>query len=241
VGRNQRANDEKAKIMNTYVYASIKSWNLNEFENIKKSIKGNWVLITNKLELNKKKLEMINPDYIFFPHWNWIVPQEITGNFNCVCFHMTDVPYGRGGSPLQNLIVRGHDCTKLTALKMTSELDAGDVYHKVDLSLHGSAQEIFERASKLVNEMIKYIIERRPILTKQQGVPTYFERRKPKQSVISDTMNKVALYDHIRMLDAEGYPKAYIEIDKAKIEFSNALIDELGNLTANATFIEFEE
>ncbi len=26
--------------------------------------------------------------------------------FECVCFHMTDVPYGRGGSPLQNLIIR---------------------------------------------------------------------------------------------------------------------------------------
>ncbi len=37
--------------------------------------------------------------------------------------HMTDVPYGRGGSPLQNLIARGHTSTKLTAMRMTAEVD----------------------------------------------------------------------------------------------------------------------
>jgi len=37
---------------------------------------------------------------------------------------MTDVPYGRGGSPLQNLIVRGHTETKLTALRCVRDLDA---------------------------------------------------------------------------------------------------------------------
>ena len=74
----------------------------------------------------------LKPRYVFFPHWSWKVPDDILGATECVCFHMTDVPFGRGGSPLQNLIVRGHTETRVSALRMVSEPDAGPVYMKRD-------------------------------------------------------------------------------------------------------------
>ncbi len=49
-------------------------------------------------------------------------------NFNCVVFHMTDLPFGRGGSPLQNLISRGIYKTKISAIKVVKEIDAGPIY-----------------------------------------------------------------------------------------------------------------
>src|SRR2546427_4886313 len=57
-----------------------------------------------KQELAAEKLKQIRPDFVFFPHWSWPIPEEIHSQFECVIFHMTDLPYGRGGSPLQNLI-----------------------------------------------------------------------------------------------------------------------------------------
>lgn len=103
-----------------------------------------------------------NPKYIFFLHWSWKVPLEIINNYECVCFHMTDVPYGRGGSPLQNLVVRGHRRTKLTALRMTEDFDAGPVYLKKDLTLGGNAEEIYIRACYLSAEMIHRIVLEHP-------------------------------------------------------------------------------
>ena len=47
---------------------------------------------------------------------------------------MTDLPYGRGGSPLQNLIVRGHKHTMISAIKCVKELDAGPIYLKKPLT-----------------------------------------------------------------------------------------------------------
>lgn len=83
------------------------------------------------------------------------MPREITDNWECVVFHMTDLPYGRGGSPLQNLIVRGHKDTKISAVRMTEKLDGGPVYMKHALFLDGSAQEIFVRCSDIIfQEMI---------------------------------------------------------------------------------------
>jgi hypothetical protein len=62
---------------------------------------------------------------------------------------MSDVPYGRGGSPLQNLIVRGHRETKISELRMVADMDAGPVYRKEYLSLDGSARAIFECGAQI--------------------------------------------------------------------------------------------
>ena len=64
-----------------------------------------------------------------------IIPKKIYSNYDCIVFHMTDLPYGRGGSPLQNLIVRGHKETKISALNVQSGLDTGDIYLKKKLIL----------------------------------------------------------------------------------------------------------
>ncbi|SNC66947.1 methionyl-tRNA formyltransferase [Marinobacter sp. es.048] len=163
--------------------------------------------------------------YIFFLHWNWLVPEDIWKNHESVCFHMTDVPYGRGGSPLQNLIVRGHKDTKLTALRMVREMDAGPVYVKRDLSLKGTAAEIYQRAGELSFEIIQWIVGNQPEPEPQSGEPVVFKRRKPEQSILPGTGSLEGLYDHIRMLDAPTYPLAFIEYGEFVIEFSDARVE----------------
>jgi methionyl-tRNA formyltransferase len=79
----------------------------------------------------------------------------------CVVFHMTDVPFGRGGSPLQNLIARGIYETRLSALRCEAEVDAGTVYLKRSLSLHGLGEEIFMRAADAMAPMISEIVTHR--------------------------------------------------------------------------------
>ena len=76
---------------------------------------------------------------------------------------MTDLPYGRGGSPSQNLIKRKHRATKITAILCDNGLDTGDIYLKEDLSLEGSAEEIFLRADKIIEHMIEEIVRTEPV------------------------------------------------------------------------------
>lgn len=115
--------------------------------------------------------------YLFFPYWSWKIPKVLLERFECVGFHMTDLPYGRGGSPLQNLILRDHKDTMLSAFRITEELDAGPIYLKRPLSLDGSAQEIFDRASNIIyNDMIPFIILNNPIPIPQTGKVVLFKR-----------------------------------------------------------------
>ncbi len=209
-----------------FVVATIKPWNIDAFHRQTLGLPGQWHLIESVGELNIKRLHDINPRYIFFPHWSWRVPEEILNCFECVCFHLTDVPYGRGGSPLQNLIVRGHHETKVSALRMVTEIDAGPVYMKRPLSLEGSAEEIFERLADVVFNMIGAIIASEPNPIPQMGEPLDFVRRTPEESELPLTGKMSAMYDHIRMLDARTYPPAFLEWGDFRLEFFDARIRE---------------
>ncbi len=208
----------------TYLVVGCKAWNRLAFDEEISHYPGQWVFVGEREQLSPALAEKFKPRYIFFLHWSWIVPNEIVEHYECVCFHMADVPYGRGGSPLQNLIVRGHRQTKLTALRMVTELDSGPVYLKEDLSLEGNAEEIYIRASYLSAKMIRRIVEECPEPIPQSGEPTLFKRRKPSESRIPPMDSLQALYDFIRMLDAEGYPHAFLEYDGFRCEFRRAAL-----------------
>ena len=174
------------------------------------------------LELESLLAERPNPLYIFFPHWSWILPEKIWSRHECVMFHMTDLPFGRGGSPLQNLIVRGFSETKISAFRCNADVDDGPIYFKSDLSLYGSAEEIFLRAKGIMHSMILKILRERTVPEPQQGAPVCFSRRVASDGDIGnlDTLEKV--YDYIRMLDADGYPPAFLNVKGLRLEFKRA-------------------
>lgn len=209
--------------MKFLIYNSNKPQN-SKFDCILK--KYDCKLFSEKDELNVEILGEYAPDYIFFPHWSYIIPANIYEKYECIVFHMTDLPFGRGGSPLQNLIVRGITKTKVSAIKVVKELDAGDIYLKKALSLHGRANEIYSRAASIVAEMIEEIIAVKPIPQPQKGEVVSFSRRTPEQSNIGGLDSLEEIYNFIRMLDAPGYPKAFLETENFIVEFHNAEQEE---------------
>ena len=218
------------------IIATIKSWNIERAYAMQKQYEGihEIRIFTKKEDLTPEAVAQFQPDYIFLPHWSYLLSGEITNNWNCVVFHMTDLPYGRGGSPLQNLIVRGHKDTKISAIQVTPRLDDGPVYMKEALSLEGSAQEIFERCSEIIfTRMIPVFLEQKPTPVPQEGEPVIFKRRKPEESRLTEEMPLDKIYDYIRMLDAEGYPRAYMDFGPYRLEFEQAqLSSDLNELEA---------
>ena len=200
---------------------SSRPWNTGLAQRLQVQLTRPVHTIASPAALSREAVEKLDPEWIFVPHWSHLIPESIWGQWPTVIFHMTDLPYGRGGSPMQNLIQRGHSNTMLTALRCGAELDAGDVYLKEDLSLYGSAEEIFLRADTLIEQMILRIVNESPAPQPQQGDPVLFSRRKPAQSNLANCNagDLDAYYNQIRMLDAEGYPHAFMEINDIRLEF----------------------
>ena len=210
----------KKKTQN-FIIASTKEWHFRELIDSEVKFDGDWHFIKNDKDLTIDKLKKIMPEIIFFPHWHYHVPKEIVSQFECICFHETEVPYGRGGSPIQNLILEGKENTKITALRMTDQFDAGPIYLQEEFNLNGLAEEIYLRSAKVINKMIQKIIVERPYPRDQIGDIHIFKRRKPSESLIGKDVDDLEkLFDFIRMLDAKDYPKANINFNNFIIEFS---------------------
>ncbi|ECQ7109197.1 formyltransferase family protein [Campylobacter jejuni] len=206
------------------IIVTLKKWNIKNFNKIREILPAyNFILIKTKEDLNLNYIQKINPKYIFFPHWSFIIPDEIYQNYACIVFHMSDLPFGRGGSPLQNLILQNIKKTKISALKVCKDLDAGDIYLKCKLDISkDSAQKIYKKASKIIFfKMIPYILTNNPKPIPQNGKPTFFKRRTPDQSCLNslENPNLEKIFDFIRILDAPSYPKAFLELKNLKIEF----------------------
>lgn len=207
-----------------YILLTPKTWHNNLFKELSARNPEEWLHIERKEDFTVEKLREINPQYVFIPHWSYIIPKEIFENYTCIVFHMTDLPYGRGGSPLQNLIARGFVETKISAIKVEEGLDTGPIYLKRDVGLHGTAEEIFIRMAKIIEEMIVRIIDEELYPVAQHGTEVVFKRRKPEDSNIAQLETLEQVYDYIRMLDCEGYPNAFIEVGNLRFEFKRASI-----------------
>ncbi|MDF5690834.1 formyltransferase family protein [Aquirufa aurantiipilula] len=224
--------------MKSYILVSDKKWHDELFLTLKNSIPANWERIKSRDEFEYLNLEKINPDKIFIPHWSHIIPKDIFEKFECIVFHMTDLPFGRGGSPLQNLINLGFEQTKISALKVSRELDAGPIYCKNDLSLLGTAEEIFIRSSNIVGDMIRDIIYKNLEPIVQEGEVVVFKRRKPEEGDISNLSDLSKVYDYIRMLDAATYPSAFLETEFFRFEFTRASLKSNEIILADVRIIK---
>ncbi len=217
-----------------YVIASSRKWNEEMAVRLPISTGKEFILIRNKEDFTAERLAEISPRYIFVPHWSYFIPPSVYETFECVIFHMTDLPFGRGGSPLQNLIARGISESKISAVKCMAAVDAGPVYMKKPISLHGTADEIYMRASRVIEEMIVEIVNNEPIPCEQDGEVVCFERRKPEDGNINGLSELTEVFDYIRMLDADGYPKAFLETEHFRLEFQRASLRR-GNVVADVT------
>ena len=208
-----------------YVIVSSQPW----FKNHPKSDdfkEFDFIEIYKKEELTLEYLAKINPRYIFFTHWNWIVPSDIFKAYECVVFHTAPLPYGRGGSPIQNLIVRKHKTAPVCALRMTEVIDGGPIYCSKEVKLQGTIDEIFKEIAVVVEELIIYICRCEPTPKAQIGEPFYFKRLTQVDNEISEHLMLDEIYDRIRMVDGQNYPKAFMKYGSYKIEFSRASLAE---------------
>lgn len=174
----------------------------------------------------EEELQRIQPDWIFFFHWSEIVKKEIYNNFNCVVVHTGLLPEFRGGSPIQNQIVMGVQTTDVNLLKMEQSVDSGSVYCKKAISLQGTLSDIWLTISNVTFELIKKCIyENSPPVPQNKTNLKPLKRRK-LQPINFNSDDLFEIYDEIRMMDDDHYPKSFVFIDNYKLEFTRSKLQQ---------------
>jgi len=162
------------------------------------------------------------PDWIFFLHWSKIVPSHIHQKYSCVVIHTGNLPQNRGGSPIQNQILEGIVKTKVNALQMSDEVDAGDIYCSAPMTLQGDLTDIWRTIADLSYDLICKCISGDYTLQKQLGMKQVYKRRKDNEILFDKAEDLIQIYNQIRMLDAEQYPSAQLNFKNYKLEFNRA-------------------
>lgn len=125
-------------------------------------------------------LSEMEPRYAFFLNWSARVPADLLERYECVNMHCTPLPYGRGGHPIENLILNGFKTTTMTAHRMVAEIDAGPVYYQGgSIGLSGAKAEILARFVDPCAAIIRRIVESEPEPMPQGGRVVKFSRLSP--------------------------------------------------------------
>tara|TARA_R100001129_G_scaffold183737_2_gene166872 strand:+ start:857 stop:1525 length:669 start_codon:yes stop_codon:yes gene_type:complete len=176
-----------------------------------------------------------NPDWIFFLHWSSFVPAEIYENYRCVVIHTSNLPHGRGGSPLQNQILEGINESRVNALVMGEQLDAGAIYCSLPITLQGSLVDIWLSIADQAFHLIQNCVEHSPTPIEQQGDVHVYKRNKNNILPLEAEDDIVNIHKFIQMLDAEGYPSAFYDIGGFRLEFSRSKLNDSGSLISDVT------
>lgn len=195
---------------------TYRSWAIDIYEKLYEVYKNqhNFLIYKAKDEFDADNLKAFKPDLILWYGWSWIIEGEFLNQYESVMLHPSPLPKYRGGSPIQNQIIRGEKVSAVTLFKMNEGLDKGDIYVQLPYALSGSLDDIFKRISELGFAATCNIIEGNYKLRPQDhDQSTYFKRRKPEDSEITikeiQTESAEYLYNKIRMLN-DPYPNAYI-------------------------------
>jgi len=208
-----------------------RDWAKNIYIKLKKNKKNNQLFyFHNKKKGLTKKIKEIKPDFILFYGWSWMIEKNIFSKYNCLMLHPSPLPKFRGGSPIQNQIIRNINKSAVTIFKINEIIDGGDIIYQSKLSLKGSLNDIFIRMSKIGFSATQKILNSKKIKQKKQNhsKATYYNRRKPEESEITIKELKesslVYIFNKLRML-ADPYPNPFIKIKKKKLIIKSFKID----------------
>ena len=228
MGKNKESNRTNKK--NLIIIAS-------KFESMNSIIEANFKHVNHELIIvnSPEEFENLVDKYaerikvIFLFHWSKILEPKLLTNYKVIGFHTGDLPQGRGGSPIQNHILRKMYATYICSFQVVNEVDEGPVYQKVGIDLsNGTILEIIQRNLIICCKMASdFLVEDFAAIPQADSRAILkFNRLQAEDSRIPTNLDSLEdLHDRIRMVDGFDYPKAFIEFGDFRIEFDSSALE----------------
>ncbi len=151
----------------------------------------------------------------FFLGCTRLVPAAILArNHRNLIVHESDLPIGRGFSPLSWQILQGRAEIQICLLEAAEVADSGPVIYRDSLRFEGhelidelrSAQGLMTTALCL-----KYLnASEPPVGIPQTGEPSTYPRRTPADSRLDPELSIAAQFDLLRVVDNDRYPAFFV-------------------------------
>ena len=151
-------------------------------------------------------------DILFLISVTEIVKQEVRNRFkHSLVIHGSDLPEGRGWSPIVWQIIHGSDKFTVTLFEAVDQVDAGDVWKKQSFTLEGHElyneinEKLFETELALMDFALKNSTIINPI-PQPKANSSYFKRRKSEDSELDPQKTIAEQFDLMRVADPNRFP-----------------------------------
>ena len=184
-----------------------------------------------------------------------IIPQEIIDLFTpaIVNVHPSLLPKYRGPSPIESVILNGDTKTGVSLMKLSKEMDAGDIYsqEEIKLSKTETASELYKICGKIGAEMLvrdlpKIISGELKGEKQDNSLAEYCKLLKKSDSILNPE-NQTTKQAEQQIRAFEIFPKSRIQIDDylvviktAKVVNSNPENSPLTLKFADGEFLEIK-
>lgn len=136
-------------------------------------------------------------------------------NKHNIVVHQSDLPSGKGWSPLAWQILEGKNNIPITLFEANEKIDSGDYYIKDFATLDGSelAEEARNKVVSVMNKMIlKFISDFSTMKpTKQTGTESFYRKRNVEDSKLDINKTISEQFNLLRVVDNERYPAFFIK------------------------------
>lgn len=157
-------------------------------------------------------------DLCFFLGCGQLVsPEQLTMHSHNMVVHASDLPRGRGWSPLTWQVLEGRRRVPVTLLEAVASVDAGDIYLQqwIDLAGHELLGEIREEIALATQALCRAFVNKYPDVVEQarpqSGEPSYYPRRGPADSMLNPNQSLADQFELLRVVDNDRYP-AFFEL-----------------------------
>lgn len=150
-------------------------------------------------------------DIAFYLSCTRLTPGEMLDrNALNLVVHASDLPRGRGFSPLVWQVLEGMNEIPLTMITMTEQADAGDIVMKRRIMFEGHElnDEMRDRMGRAIMAMCLDLLDQHePLgLQPQRGEPSWYRKRGPQDSRLDPDISIADQFDLLRVVDNERYP-----------------------------------
>jgi len=161
-------------------------------------------------------------DILFLLSCNRLLPENILSrHINNIIVHESDLPKGKGWSPLSWQVEAGYNEIPITLFEAAKKVDNGAWYlkDKIILSGYELIDEIREKQLRKTLEMIDYFLKNYPMFPKpQKGDETFYPKRNFKHQELDINATIMDMFNKLRVCDNERYP-AHFYINNKKYIF----------------------
>ena len=161
--------------------------------------------------LNKGQ-EVTSGDMLFLISCTEVIGKNIRDNFkHTLVIHESDLPHGRGWSPLIWQIIEGQDRITITLFDAVDDVDAGDVWTKetIHIENHEIIDEVNYKLFSAKLKLVDFAIENmnKIIQTPQSNIESSnYTRRTPEDSKLDINKSIADQFDLLRIVDKKRYP-----------------------------------